>query len=603
MRAIFLFFGKIKKEILKFCRILFIGSGILNNELINEIRKSVNIVDVISSYMPLTKKGKNYFGVCPFHDDHSPSMSVAEDKQIYKCFSCGESGNVFTFLEKYENISFLEAVKKCADLSGIEFNYGKSTQKNYNQDLYDIYKFASKLYQNNLHSKEGKEAREYLKNRKLDDNIIKEFEIGLSLNQASILTDALKKKYDEKTLIKSGLVSEGDYNLYDIYRNRIMFPLYDLSGNIVGYNGRIYNSNNKNDSKYINSKETPIFKKGELLFNYHRAKKEAREYKFVIVVEGQIDAIRCYQAGYKNVVASLGTAITKEHAMLLRKLSNNIVLCFDGDSAGEKATNAAIEQLSTLALEPKIVRLEESLDPDEYILKYGKERFKDKIENALNIMQYKEIIIKKDMDLSKTEDLALYTNKMIKEINNINDDVLREISINKLASETNLEVKFIKSKLDKKKEIKIPIKKNIIKYSKYEKSEQALIYYMLKSIDVIKIYEKKITFMPTDRYRKLALKIDCFYKEFGYIDVADFMTYINGDDISINALSEILNLDFNDSYDEEAILDYLNNIKSYNDRSLSNKYKKELKEEVSLEKKIELAKKAIEYKIRSESNE
>ena len=575
----------------------------MNNELINEIRKSVNIVDVISSYMPLTKKGKNYFGVCPFHDDHSPSMSVAEDKQIYKCFSCGESGNVFTFLEKYENISFLEAVKKCADLSGIEFNYGKSTQKNYNQDLYDIYKFASKLYQNNLHSKEGKEARDYLKNRKLDDNIIKEFEIGLSLNQASILTDALKKKYDEKTLIKSGLVSEGDYNLYDIYRNRIMFPLYDLSGNIVGYNGRIYNSNNKNDSKYINSKETPIFKKGELLFNYHRAKKEAREYKFVIVVEGQIDAIRCYQAGYKNVVASLGTAITKEHAMLLRKLSNNIVLCFDGDSAGEKATNAAIEQLSTLALEPKIVRLEESLDPDEYILKYGKERFKDKIENALNIMQYKEIIIKKDMDLSRTEDLALYTNKMIKEINNINDDVLREISINKLASETNLEVKFIKSKLDKKKEIKIPIKKNIIKYSKYEKSEQALIYYMLKSIDVIKIYEKKITFMPTDRYRKLALKIDCFYKEFGYIDVADFMTYINGDDISINALSEILNLDLNDSYDEEAILDYLNNIKSYNDRSLSNKYKKELKEEVSLEKKIELANKAIEYKIRSESNE
>lgn len=602
MRAIFLFFGKIKKEILKFCRILFIGSGILNNELINEIRKSVNIVDVISSYMPLTKKGKNYFGVCPFHDDHSPSMSVAEDKQIYKCFSCGESGNVFTFIEKYENVSFLEAVKKCADLSGIEFSYGKSDRKNHNQDLYDIYKFASKLYQNNLHSKEGKEARDYLKKRKLDDNIIKEFEIGLSLNNASILTDALKKKYDEKTLIKSGLVSEGEYNLYDIYRNRIMFPLYDLSGNIVGYNGRIYNSNNKNDSKYINSKETPIFKKGELLFNYHRAKKEAREYKFVIVVEGQIDAIRLYQAGYRNVVASLGTAITKEHAMLLRKLSNNIILCFDGDSAGEKATNAAIKELANLAIEPKIVRLEESLDPDEYILKYG-DKFKDKIDNALNIMQYKESIIKKNIDLSKTEDLALYTNKMIKEINAINDDVLKEISINKLASETNLDVKFIKSKLDKKKEIKIPVKKNIIKYSKYEKSEQALIYYMLKSIDVIKIYEKKITFMPTDRYRKLALKIDCFYKEYGYIDVADFMSYINSDDVSINALSEILNLDLNDSYDEEAILDYLNNIKSYNDKTLSNKYKKELKEEVSLEKKIELANKAIEYKIRSESNE
>ena len=575
----------------------------MNNELINEIRKSVNIVDVVSSYIPLTKKGKNYFGVCPFHDDHSPSMSVAEDKQIYKCFSCGASGNIFTFIENYENISFLEAVKKCADISGIEFNYLKKQEKNHNQELYDIYKFASKLYQNNLHSKEGKEAREYLKNRQITDDIIKEFDIGLSLNQANILTTALLKKYDEKTLIKSGLVNEGDYNLYDIYRNRIMFPLYDLSGNIVGYNGRIYNSNNKNDSKYINSKESPIFKKGELLFNYHRAKVEARDYKFVIVVEGQIDAIRLYQAGYRNVVASLGTAITKEHAMLLRKLSNDIILCFDGDSAGEKATNAAIEQLSHLAIEPKIVRLEESLDPDEYILKYGADRFKDKIENALNIMQYKELVLKKNIDLTNVGDLALYTNNMIEELNKINDDVLKEISINKLASETKLDVKFIKSKLDNKKEVKIPVKKTVIKYSKYEKSEQGLIYYMLKSIDVIKVYEKKITYMPTDRYRKLALKIDCFYKEYGYIDIADFMTYINEDDISTNALSEILNLNLKDEYDNEAILDYLNNIKRYNDKNLSNKYKKELKEEVSLEKKIELAKKAIEYKIRSESNE
>ena len=575
----------------------------MNNELINEIRKSVNIVDVVSSYIPLTKKGKNYFGVCPFHDDHSPSMSVAEDKQIYKCFSCGASGNIFTFIENYENISFLEAVKKCADISGIEFNYLKKQEKNHNQELYDIYKFASKLYQNNLHSKEGKEAREYLKNRQITDDIIKEFDIGLSLNQANILTTALLKKYDEKILIKSGLVNEGDYNLYDIYRNRIMFPLYDLSGNIVGYNGRIYNSNNKNDSKYINSKESTIFKKGELLFNYHRAKVEARDYKFVIVVEGQIDAIRLYQAGYRNVVASLGTAITKEHAMLLRKLSNDIILCFDGDSAGEKATNAAIEQLSHLAIEPKIVRLEESLDPDEYILKYGADRFKDKIENALNIMQYKELVLKKNIDLTNVEDLALYTNNMIEELNKINDDVLKEISINKLASETKLDVKFIKSKLDNKKEVKIPVKKTVIKYSKYEKSEQGLIYYMLKSIDVIKVYEKKITYMPTDRYRKLALKIDCFYKEYGYIDIADFMTYINEDDISTNALSEILNLNLKDEYDNEAILDYLNNIKRYNDKNLSNKYKKELKEEVSLEKKIELAKKAIEYKIRSESNE
>ena len=576
----------------------------MDNEILSEIRKSVNIVDVISNYIPLTKKGKNYFGVCPFHDDHSPSMSVAEDKQIYKCFSCGEAGNVFKFIQEYENISFLEAVKKCADMSGIEFSYGKKQTYNKNQDLYDIYSFASKLYQNNLFSIKGKEAREYLANRKLTTEIIKEFEIGLSLDEPKILTDALLKKYDDKTLIKSGLVNEGEYNLYDIYRNRIMFPLYDLTGNIVGYNGRIYNSNNPNDSKYINSKETLIFKKGELLFNYHRAKTYAREDKYVIVVEGQIDSIRCYQAGFKSVVATLGTAITKHHAMLLRKLSNNIILCFDGDAAGEKATNSAILELEKLGIEPKIVRLEESLDPDEYILKYGKDRFKEKIDNAINVMEYKESIYKKNIDMKNPKDLADYTNHMIKEISGINDDVLKEISINKLSEDTNLDIDFIKSKISKpvvKEEIKI--KKDIKKYSKYEKSEQAILYYMLKDEKVIKIYEKKITYMPTERYRKLAFKIDFFYKQYGYIDIADFMTFLSDDEISGNTLNEIINLNLKEDVDDDAILDYLKNIKSYNDKNISNKYKKELQEESSLERKIELAKKALEYKIRSENNE
>ena len=460
----------------------------MDYNVINEIRKSVNIVDVISDYLPLTKKGKNYFGVCPFHDDHSPSMSVSEEKQIYTCFSCGATGNVFKFLQDYENISFLEAVKKCADKCGIEFSYGKKKQINHNQDLYDIYEFASKLYQNNLYSVKGKEARGYLASRKLSDEIIKEFQLGLSLDEPNILTEALKKKYDDATLIKSGLVNEGEYDLYDIYRNRIMFPLYDLAGNIVGYNGRIYNSNNKNDSKYINSKETPIFKKGELLFNYHRAKAEARVNKCVIIVEGQIDTIRCYQAGFKNVVASLGTAVTKEHAMLLRKLSNNIILCFDGDKAGEKATLSAISELTKLGINPSIVRLEESLDPDEYILKYGASRFKEKIENPYSLIEYKELLLKRDIDLNNSEQLANYTNTMIKEISAIEDEVLKEISINKLASETKLDVKFIKSKLESKEVKKVLVKRPIIKYSKYEKSEQGLVFYLLKSDKVIKIY-------------------------------------------------------------------------------------------------------------------
>ena len=574
----------------------------MNNNVINEIRSNVNLIDVVSNYLPLTKKGKNYFGVCPFHDDHSPSMSVSEEKQIYTCFSCGATGNVFKFLQDYENISFLEAVKKCADMCGIEFTYGKKQSNNRYQELYDIYKLSSKLYQNNLYSKEGSVARKYLHDRGLSDDVIKEFQIGLSLDK-NIITDSLKNKYDEKTLITSGLINESEYNLYDIYRDRIMFPLYDLVGNIVGYNGRIYKTNSK-DSKYINSKETPIFKKSNLLFNYHRSKEHARLSKAIIIVEGQIDTIRCYEIGVKNVVASLGTAITKEHAMLLRKLSSNIILCFDGDSAGEKATNTAIIELEKLGITPKIVRLENDLDPDLYILKNGKDKFFEKINNPYTVIEYKELLLKKNVDLNSKEELANYTNLMIKEISNINDEVLREISINKLAEETKLDPKFIKSKLEPTKKIEFIVpKKTSLKLSKYEKSEQALLYYMLRSEDVIKIFEKKITHMPTKEYRSLAFQIDCFYKEHGYINMADLITDLKDDKEAIKTIGLINSLELNEEVDSEAIYDYLENIKKYNEKNISNNYKKQLYEEKSIERKLELAQKAIAYKIRSEENE
>lgn len=574
----------------------------MDNDIINEIRHNVNIVDVISEYLPLAKKGKNYFGVCPFHDDHSPSMSVSEEKQIYTCFSCGATGNVFKFIQDYENVSFLEAVKKCADMCGIEFNYGNKKENNRYQDLYDIYAFASKIYQNNLYSAKGVQAREYLKNRKLSMEVIKEFQIGLSLDEPSIITNILKEKYDDKTLIQSGLVNEGEYQLYDIYRNRIMFPLYDLRGNIVGYNGRIYNTTKK-DNKYINSKETPIFKKSNLLFNYHRAKEYCRDAKSVIIVEGQIDTIRLYEVGIKNVVASLGTAITKEHAMLLRKLSSNIILCFDGDSAGEKATKSAILELSKLGINPKIVRLNDNLDPDEYILKYGKDEFLDKINNAYTVIEFKELLLKKDIDLNNSLELANYTNQMIKEISSIDDDVLKEISINKLALETKLDIDFLRSKLVNNEPKKSLSKVSKLKFNKYEKSEQALLFYMLKSVDVIKIYEKKITHMPTKKYRKLAFQIDCFYKEKGFIDVADLLTFLKDDLESVTVIGEILAQNLKEEVTDEAILDYLDNIRKYNEKDISNKYKQQLYEETNLKRKIELANKAIAYKIRSEKND
>lgn len=575
----------------------------VDNSTLNEIKNNLDIVDVISSYLPLTSKGKNYFGVCPFHDDHSPSMSVSREKQIYTCFSCGATGNVFKFIQDYENLSFIEAVKKCADMAGVIVDIGQAKTVNKYQDLYDIYNLSQKFYQNNINTELGRKAREYLLNRKLNSEIIKEFGIGLSLNEKDMLTKLLKsKKYDDKTLLKSGLVNENNYTLNDVYRNRIMFPLYDLNGKVIGYNGRVYNGETEN--KYVNSKETDIFKKRELLYNYHRAKDECRHKKQVIIMEGPMDVIRAYTIGVKNCVAALGTAFGSEQAMLVRKLSNNVILCFDGDQAGLKATKGTIEELKKLGITPKIVRLENNSDPDEYIIKNGKEAFLNKINNPMNIMEFRESLLKSEFNLNNTEDKANYINKMINEINNIDDEILREVSINKLSEETKIDKELIKSKIHKKEEIKVEVRKpKVLKSNKYRKSEQYLIYYMLQSKEVIKMYEKKITHMPTESYRHLAFQIDCFYKQNGYIDVSDLITYLNDDSESIKVIGEIVSLDLPSKINYEEIEDYLNNIREYNEKEQSNIYKNKIKNEIDYKKKIELANKALELKRRRQEND
>lgn len=576
----------------------------VDNNTLNEIRNNLDIVDVISNYLPLTSKGKNYFGVCPFHDDHSPSMSVSKEKQIYTCFSCGATGNVFKFIQDYENLTFPEAIKKCADMAGVIVDIGQARTINKNQDLYDIYELSQKYYQNNINTELGKRAKEYLLNRKLDDKVIKEFGIGLSLNDRDKLTKLLKsKKYDDKTLIRSGLVNENNYILNDVYRNRIMFPLYDLNGKVIGYNGRVYNGETEN--KYINSKETDIFKKRELLYNYHRAKEECRHKKQVIIMEGPMDVIRAYTIGVKNCVAALGTAFGSEQAMLIRKLSTNVILCFDGDAAGLKATIGAIEELGKLGITPKIVRLENNSDPDEYVIKNGKNAFLAHINNPMNIMEFKESLYKSELNLNNTEELAKYINKMISEINKIDDDILREVSVNKLSEETKVDINILKSKLTKKDtEIKIEVKpKSNTKLNKYKKSEQYLIYYMLQDKDVIKMYEKKITHMPTESYRHLAFQIDYFYKENGYINVADLITYLDDDKESIKVIGEITSLNLPEKVNYDEIEDYLNNIREYNEKEQSNIYKNKIKNELDYKKKLELANKALEIKRRREEND
>ncbi len=556
---------------------------------LQEIRNSVDIVDVVSSYLNLTAHGKNYFGVCPFHDDHSPSMCVSKEKQIYTCFVCGATGNVFQFIKEYENISFAEAVKKVATIGGIEVKIDEMKPLKKESVLYDIYNLTNKLYQLNLNTTKGIPAKEYLKNRGINDETIKEFGIGLSLIKGNIYEALVKKGFDNKDILKSGLATE---NGYDLYRNRIMFPLWDLNGKVVGFSGRIFNG--EDAPKYINSRETEIFKKGELLYNYHRARNECRRKNEVIIMEGFMDVISAYTHGITNVVAAMGTAITSSNAHLISRMAKNIILCFDGDDAGIMAANACTNELLKLDVFPSIVVLDKAKgkDPDEYIKNNGVEAFKEKLSHPLSVMEFKEFYNKRGIDMGDSTSKVEYVKKMITEIDNIKDPVLREVTIGKLSDETNLGVEFLKSQLktEAKEEKQIEVKKEV-NLQKYEKAEIDLIYYMLKDSKVILQYEAKKIYLPTEKYRFLVRQICAFYQKYGNIDVADFLTFIAEDKEMIKALGEITSRDLKETYTKEEIEDYIRCIDEYNRNLEINNLKQKMKESIDYAEKIELAKK------------
>lgn len=581
---------------------------ILSSEEINNIRNSINIVDIISSYIPLTQKGKNYFGVCPFHDDHSPSMSVSKERQLYTCFSCGATGNVFRFVMDYENVNFAEALKILANKTGLKIDVGdiNSYHKNNDNKMYDIYDLAHKFYQNNINTEAGIKAKEYLHARQIDDHLIKEFEIGLSLKERDLLSKLLvKKENDSELIVKSGLASKGGYGLSDIYFDRIMFPLWDLNGRVVGFSGRVYNKDDT--SKYINSKETEIFKKGELLYNYHRAKDSCRLLKSVIIMEGFMDVIRAYTVGITNVVATMGTAVTKNQANLIKRLSNNVIMLFDGDKAGAKATYACGEELLKIGISPKVVRLENNLDPDEYVRKFGKDAFLSKIDNPINYMDFKLEYLKKDLDFTNNEDLAKYINIVITELNGIDDEILRELTIKKISDDLHIDSDMIKNRLTKKvDENKVVEKKDNInnkkKISQAEMAVMHLIFYMLRSKDVIKMYNKSGVYIDFEDYRFLAREVSLYYQSKGEFDIADLMTELSFDDKFLVTIGKIEALNLKDEYTKEEINDYINVIKNYNVKNECERLKREMKKETDSLKKAVLAQKIVELKVKGDNS-
>lgn len=538
----------------------------MNNDLANEIRSKTDIVDIIGERIPLVARGKNFFGVCPFHDDSNPSMCVSREKQIYTCFSCHATGNVYTFLMNYEHIDFREALRYLGEKVGVNVSSVNIVKKTTKFDhLYEAYNFAVKYFQNNLSASVGKEARAYLSKRGINEETIKEFEIGLSLESRDDLTKLLvSKKYELSTLNRIGLSSDD----HDIYDDRIMFPLYDVSGQVVGFSGRIYKDVDQN--KYLNTKETDIFKKGEMLYHYHIAREECRLKKSVIVMEGFMDVIRASIVGVKNTVALMGTALTNNQFNLIKRLSNNIILCLDGDDPGVKAMLSIGEHLLDEGVEVKVVVLPDNDDPDSFILKHGKERFIGLVENALNFSDFKMQQLRKNVNFRSDEEKANYINEVLKETVKINDTIRVEIVLKRLEKEFDISYNTLEKRFKDLVEFKTTTKRvvpevvnKVVKKTKYDKAVEQILYFMLNNDWVISQVERENIVFPSEESRILSSEIIYYYKLYGNINVADFYTYVQDKEDILVLLNSILADSYSEKTTKEELFQYFKVIRDY----------------------------------------
>lgn len=523
----------------------------ISNEEINTIRKNCNIVDVISSYVPVTLKGKDYKCVCPFHDDHSPSMSISTSKQIYKCFSCGAAGNVFTFVQNYENVSFIEAVKIVAEKIGYQISgvFKQETVLKYQKE-YDLMELVNKYYENNINTRNGLQAKEYLHNRGLSDEDISKFRIGLALDEATTLKNILEKKgYTIKVLEDLGLVNVADGNAYDVFRGRITFPLYDTEGHVIGYSARIYRG--EQVAKYINTKETYLYKKGNYLYNYHLAKDEAKRSKKLIIVEGQMDAIRLYINGVKNVVALMGTALTKEQVELIKRLRCTVILGLDGDEAGKTATLKNGEILVQNNIKVEVVRISLKKDPDEYVFTYGIDGYIKMLDNPVDYLDFKLETLKSSINAENTLELTNYVNKVLDDLKTIKDPIYLDLSLTKLSKSSNIAKDVLKERLNEISSLQTITQEVFKKEEVVEKQSQNLLdkitkkmlYYMLNDRKYVLEYQEKIGYFPNKIYRGIANEIVFFIGKNYNITVADFISYISYNETFSGEVLKILEED------------------------------------------------------------
>lgn len=405
------------------------------DEIIEEVRERSDIVDVISNYVKLKRSGSNYVGLCPFHNEKTPSFSVSRNKQMYYCFGCGAGGNVFTFIMEYENFSFVESVKYLAERAGVdlpaeEYSSVVKREADLKTRLYDIYKTAANYYYYQMRTEQGKKAYEYLKNRELSDETIKQFGLGYSNIYSDDLYRYLKSKgYDDEILHKSGLLTYDEKRgVHDKFWNRVMFPILDVHNKVIAFGGRVMGDGMP---KYLNSPETPIFDKSRNLFGLNIAR-QSRTRK-LLLCEGYMDVIALHQAGFNNAVASLGTAFTSQQASLIKRYAEEVYLTYDSDQAGTKAALRAIPILKEAGLTAKVINMRPYKDPDEFIKALGKEEYQKRIEQAMNSFLFEIDVLEREFDFEDPEQKTKFFQETAKKLCTFEDEIERNNYIEAIA--------------------------------------------------------------------------------------------------------------------------------------------------------------------------
>lgn len=546
-----------------------------SEELIDEIRNSNDIVDIISQYVILKRSGRNFFGLCPFHKEKTPSFSVSPDKQIFHCFGCGAGGNVIHFISKIENVDFKESLEILADRAGIKLptleNNVDSKRLELKEKVYEINKLVAMYYHETLYKPQAKPAQEYVKKRKLDNKALKEFCIGYAEN-ANVLYKLLKEKgFTEEEILASDLVIKKGNNYVDRFKNRLIFPIQDIRNRFIAFGGRVLDNSLP---KYINSPENIVYSKARNLYGLNVAKNTKT--RKLIIVEGYMDTVSLHQRGIDNVVASCGTALTEAQGRLLRKYAEKVIISYDSDSAGQAATLRGLEILNNLGCDIRILQMEGAKDPDEYVIKYGNGRFNDLVENAISLVEFKIKVLKKGLNIENTNDKIKFMNEIAKILSGVDNKIEQEIYIDKISSDYNISKEAIYAQINKNeysnnKGAKIlessSIRKPTIKRQEkeinpeLEKRENIIISLLIDGGE--EVYNKiKGIINPNDFKSEANQKImRRLYEEFekGNSNINSLVDMFADDEQVVNALTGIMADDYEIEDNKKALDDVINN--------------------------------------------